>query len=378
MISNAQLINYYPKYQYLDDLLSKTGCKKINFFIDLKGCCQSLYQEWAIRYIVDQTRGSTHVDCSVFGAFLEFISFHKQYVKKRNIKADFYVFYEHGDSAYHKNIDKNYKANRGLTDFFDLDEIYKDTFFKVFTKNLNTIERVGNKLPNVHIYRLEWLEADFIPYYLLNYVIKDQPENLNIIYSMDKDMLQCLKLDRTYQYFRHPTHHTWVNKDNIYKHHLKDETLKEIDCEYFPVLLAILGDSSDNIPKYVDGVGNKMFIQHIYPNLEKMCGTPDEMYKNLKENNRLFKINSYGNKYIDKVLQNEKDIIKNFRLTSFRLLSEYLDGQFPLEILEKKKIIWNVTSNTQKINQAVILYNALQTIGLGDLVTENTISSLFW
>ncbi len=54
--SPSQLVNYYPKYEYLDGLLSATSLKKMNLFIDFKGCCQSLFQEWSVNMILENTK----------------------------------------------------------------------------------------------------------------------------------------------------------------------------------------------------------------------------------------------------------------------------------------------------------------------------------
>ena len=67
----SQLINYYPKYAYLDAILSATGKKKMTIIVDLKGCMQALYQEWAMRYVIEQSRGTKYVDPSIFSAFLK-------------------------------------------------------------------------------------------------------------------------------------------------------------------------------------------------------------------------------------------------------------------------------------------------------------------
>ena len=165
--NSSQICCYYPKYLYLDNVLSTTGKRKLNLFIDLKGCMQSLFQEWAIRYIVANSQDASMVDSSIFASILEFLAFHKQYAKKRDIELTTYLFYEHGKSSYHLNIFDKYKANRRVGDFFGLDEAQKDLFFKVLNRNLFVIKQVCSKLPNVNVISLDYLEADFIPWYLM-------------------------------------------------------------------------------------------------------------------------------------------------------------------------------------------------------------------
>lgn len=378
----AQLFNYYPKYAFLDNELVKSSKKKINFYVDFKNCCQSLYQEWAIRYIVDQTQGATQIDCSVFGSFLEFLSFHKTYLKKRGIEGKFYVFLESGKSQYHLNIDKNYKCKRGITDMFNLPALYLDTFMKVFTQNINTIYKVGNKIPGVNIFKLDFFEADFIPYYIMNYINKDENDSLNMIYSTDKDMMQCLGKDNTVQYFRHFMKHKFISRNNMYRHYFKlkdEEELEEIDPLYFPLLLSILGDDGDGVSKHPNfkGLGTKTFIDQIYRNIPLLVGTPQKMYANYKENKKIFSIPSSDNKWVNKLLEAEDHIVKNMRLTSFEIISDYIEGQFPTNILEKRKYIWEIAKNQNKIREGIVLESAMKAQNLDGLISQQSLYSLF-
>lgn len=77
-----QLVNYYPKYKYLDDIISATEKDVLNLFIDLKGCMQTLYMEWGIKYVLEQSRGK-YADPTIFSSILQFIQFHKNYAKKK-------------------------------------------------------------------------------------------------------------------------------------------------------------------------------------------------------------------------------------------------------------------------------------------------------
>ena len=100
--SSSQMFSYYPKYEYLDNVLALSERKKIKLYIDFKSCAQALFQEWAVKQIINQSQGTRTVDTSLFFATLEFISFHKQYAKKRNIDIDFYFFMESGKSSFNQ------------------------------------------------------------------------------------------------------------------------------------------------------------------------------------------------------------------------------------------------------------------------------------
>ena len=72
-MSTNQILNYYPKYEDLDYIASTSGKKKINLFIDLKGCAQSIFQEWTVKLFLEQSRGCRQIDCSYFYSLLESI-----------------------------------------------------------------------------------------------------------------------------------------------------------------------------------------------------------------------------------------------------------------------------------------------------------------
>jgi len=372
----AQLINYYPKYSYLDSILSATGKRKMTIFVDLKGCMQSLYLEWAIRYVIEQSRGTKYVDSSLFSSFLEFISFHKQYAKKRDIELDMIFFFENGRSEYHEQIHPDYKGDRKNKDFFGIDATSIDLFKRVLNKNLVVIEKVGNKLPGVSVVKLDYMEADFMPWYLAKHVIEDYDKAINVIYSVDKDMLQCID-SNTVQFYKHYKVVRVIGPKNVYSHYMKKPLDWEyIDPEFFALYLAVDGDMGDNF-KGIKGIGpSKMEV--IFPILTEMCGSMEEIAKNIREGNSIFiKDSGTNNKFIDKVVAEENIVVRNLKLASYRLLSEYVNNGYSLVNVKRQKYMIETVNNTEKIENANILYEALGTIGMKSSLQEETASNIF-
>ena len=64
--NNPQMLSYYPKYEYLDNLLSCNQKKHINIFIDVKGCITGIYQEWCVRHIINSSNTSKHLNLDLF------------------------------------------------------------------------------------------------------------------------------------------------------------------------------------------------------------------------------------------------------------------------------------------------------------------------
>jgi len=377
--STSQFFSYYPKYEYLDNVLSLTNRKKLNLFIDVKGCAQALFQEWAIKHILEHSKGTTSVDTSLFSAVLDFIAFHKTYAKKRQIDLNMYFFMESGKSSYHLEIYKEYKAQRGLSDMFGLDLASRELFFQILDKNYHVIDKVTNKIPKVCFIRLQYLEADFVPYYLMNHILpKEDIENsANIIYSTDKDMLQCLDGTNKFQFYRHSKNVKMLTQKDIYEHWLKKDLKVNESAEWFPMALSIIGDSSDGF-KGVDGIG-PVKILNVFDDVMTLCGrSMKNVYENIKEKKSIFNT-TYCAKDpgLQKIMRDHDIIVRNLKLASFKLLSDCVMGGFPLDMIDKQKQIKESIENTYKCTGASIMVNALNKAGLMGVVTENTVANLF-
>lgn len=369
----SQLINYYPKYQYLDDILVASGKKSMTIYVDLKGCMGSLYQEWAAKYIIEQSRNCT-ADPSIFASVLEFISFHKTYAKKRHIDLKMIFFYESGESEYHTKLLKTYKSNRDLASFFDLDTTSIELFNKVKNKNFELIDKVCNKIPDVSVIRLMYVEADFIPWYVSKRVLKDV-DDVRVIYSLDKDMLQCLDKN-TYMFYKHYKTHKIIDHTNVYNHYFKTEVDWSANPELFFMVLAIDGDVADCF-KGVHGVGTKSLIAS-FPTLLQYVGSAERIIENVKAGKSIFdKDIGTNDKFVRKIMDNEEIVVRNIKLASYRMLADYIDSGYPLVNIERQKQISEKVLNDQKIRNGSVLYEALDKMGMNNLITENSVYNLF-
>jgi hypothetical protein len=371
-----QVMNYYPKYSYLDDIISVSGKKTLNIYIDLKGCLQTLYQKWAIEYLLTRSRSENVIDTTVFLSVVEFIAWHKIYAKKRDINIKFFFFFESGKSSYHLNIHSDYKKNRSVADFFGLDDASRDLFFKILDKNYHVIEKICSRIPDVSIIRLKFLEADFVPYYLINRVLTNADDSAHVIYSMDKDMLQCLNKSNIFQFYRHYKQVKTITSKDIFSHFLK--TNEEFEPEWFELVLAIIGDVSDDF-KGVPGVGAISLLK-VLKQVISLCGSMEKVYLAIKNKQSIFDkspiYNVNSKTILGKIINSEDIIIRNLKLLSFRILSDELDGGFPTYMNEQKKIILDNVNNQNKIPNASVLLNALEKSGMQH-VSEQSIVNLF-
>lgn len=380
----SQFFSYYPKYEYLDKLLSLNPKKHLNIFVDVKGCSPALFSEWAVKYIIEDSKQSKHLNMSYFAGVIDYIAWHRHYCQKRDLTLDIHFFMEQGKSVYHNSVYKEYKSNRILSDFFGLDLADQEYFKKVMDLNYNLLEYTVNKIPHCSFYKLKYVEADFIPWYLLEYLIpkEEQEESINLIYTRDKDMLQCLKFPNTYQYYRAQWHETTslITPKSLLRHWAKLKENVELDrvAEWFPLFLSMLGDTSDSIPG-IKGVGNKVIIKFLNEIVSTYGGDPDKMYDTVMNGTDVLSESFKYTKSITsrKIFGNHDILKRNMKLISFRALSEWINGGYPLQTVETKKYIETIYNNKEKLKDFKVILNALNSKGLTGILNETSLERCF-
>lgn len=336
----SSLLSYYPTYAILDEIVSYGNYKKLNIFIDLKNNLQTTYMEHAIVNIVESSKSSKYMDTSIFSSLISFLSFHKIYGMKRGIDVSFIVFFESGDSFYHKNISKKYKISRKIDNLYGLEREDRELFFNVLQSNFRLIENACNKMPSIKVIRLPNLEADFIPYYLLSRKKVQYDGTVgHIVYSNDHDLHQCAAKD-SYIFSKSAKTKKIVKPGNIMKLFLKKPN--DIDDIYLPLAMAVVGDPGDDVDG-IKGVGPARFLE-IFPQLQAMTGDMKTIYKKVENGDDLFDNipQKIQNKYLGKVVDaelNDRRISDNLKLVSFELISRALDNPSKTEMIGKRKLI---------------------------------------
>lgn len=380
--SNPQLLSYYPKYEYFDNILSKTCKDKINIFVDLKGCATGIYQEWCVRHIINSSKIERHLNLDIFSSVLYFIAFHKRYAANRNLKFKIYFFMEQGKSKYHLNIYDKYKANRANSDFFGLDTKSREEFFSILDKNYGLCEYVVNKIPDCSFYCLKYCEADFIPWYLMKHKIPQEnlKQSINVVYSRDKDMLQCLEFDNSYQFYKGNNKVEFITEKTLFNHHVKIDDNNEIKnaAKWFPLFLALCGDTADGVPG-VFRLGPKNVYKNFDVILKAFNNDPELMYKRIMNGDNIITESwEYSSTETLKKIFGNPDIAKrNMKLVSYKALSDYVNGGYPTEAIEIKKYIDKIWDNNVKLSSYKILWDNLNKKGLSDIIDQRVIEECF-
>ncbi len=336
----SSLLSYYPTYSLLDEIRSYGNYKTLNIFIDLKNTLQTTYMEHAIVNIVEASKKCKYLDTSVFSSLISFLSFHKIYGIKRGVNTNFIIFFETGQSYYHKNIDKQYKISRRIDDLYGLDREDRELFYGVLQANYQLVEKACNKMPGLKVIRLPNLEADFVPYYVLTRGLIPKGNGIgNVVYSNDHDLWQCLDED-VYIFFKAAKTKKIYKQGKVMSMLLKRDVT--IPDEYLPLAMSIIGDSGDDITG-VKGIGPVGFIQ-VFDQLVALTGNMDFIYNKVEKGQDLIDPipPTLSNKKLKTIVDAEvknKTISKNLKLISFELLSRAIDNPMTTEMIDKRKLI---------------------------------------
>jgi len=283
--------------------------KRINFFIDLMSISKGFYNKDVV--LVEIGRYATEGKPSqiLIEELKEFLN--NLYFQFKIYDPFFILFYDDGICTQQTAIDSTYKSGTNSKLIVDHDNI--ELFRQVKKHYFKEIEEKFNKKDLSKVYYLKEYEADFIPYYCIinNFYDSFDDDVLNIILSVDKDLLQCCEFTNTIQCItsfvpskegRFQIQFDAYDKDNAICY-LKD-TLKRgiLTAKYVPMLLAIAGDKADEIKGIKKGLGPKhafeLIVDYSIPynidgirmNLNNM---PDVIVDNFKKLEKNYKMISF-------------------------------------------------------------------------------------
>ena len=371
----SSLLSYYPNYQILDEITSYGNYKKLNIYMDLKNNLQSTYMEHAIVNIIESSKKSKFMDTSIFSSLISFLSFHKIYSMKRGVDINFFIFFESGQSYYHKNISKQYKISRQIDDLYGLERVDRELFFQVLQSNFKLIEQALNRMPDINVIRLPNLEADFIPYYLLTRGKVNTDGTVgHLIYSNDHDLMQCVGKD-SYIFSKSAKSKKIIKSGTVMSNYLKKEN--NIDDCYLPLAMAIIGDTGDDVVG-IKGIGPSRFIE-IFPQIISMTGDMNNIYDNVENKKPIFNNipSSIVNKHLNAIINEEqinKTITNNLKLVSFELISRALDNPSNTEMIDRRRLIENIVTN-KTVYPLESMKNALDKLGV--FLEESSIDFLY-
>lgn len=415
----------------LNNILSennKNNVDTIHLYIDIKNALTALFIPEIVQEIVENTNSmDTGSDSSIFQSVLFSISAWKKWCFDRKLKLKIFFCSDRGRSNYHKEIIKEYKSNRKITNL--LLAKYDEAFQVIKEKNFELSENICNKIKDTYFISLDFIEGDFIPYYLITRYFKEEKNILHILASNDKDHHQTLCLPNTVMFTKRTkeikfwdrtnilTYFTDINKEtDINKQVEIINKISKIDPEYSSIMLSFCGDSCDNIPG-VSGIGPKrtldMFSDKTF--VENYIGDLNEAIErvhsgglllkeitqsNDTEENKITELSNDTNitppikkvkkpKVIKNTVQElwkkslqENEIVTNaFKVISYELLSKWLEKEDNTSKIKNINYIKDTInkSNIKPIESEEEITNFVNmTKKIKDMkLSENTIKNLF-
>jgi len=357
----------------LDSQLDQIKPDFVNVYVDVKNSAKALYIKEVMAEIVNESLESEKLSSTIFQALIYYGSWWKFYLKQKNIKSRIVFFSDTGESEiYHKEISKKYKQNRvtSKSNYTTLD----DKFATIYRSNLELANNILNRLPGVYYIKLKNLESDFVPEFLKTKLF-NEPNNINIVCSSDKDMLQLLD-DRTYMLFRQNQEDKIVSKTNAILHYSKSAGLKQtpekleqvnkIDFKWLEAMMALVGDSIDDI-EGVDKFGIAKAVDLFSDNetVSKIIGTPDELFNRVVTKNLFFKeevTEEYSKKNklskpIINAIKEQDTAVKAYKLISFKSLVYTLDN---FQTTSRNQIIQEIYTTATKSPETFLEYKTFR------------------
>lgn len=317
------------------DLIKSHDLKSVRVFVDMKNSMKALFIPDVIQEMVMNTETNSTFDSTIAQSVLLYYKRWKAFTESLGVDLHMVVHSDRGESMYHKSILKTYKHSRSITKSGVLSAAQLEQFNDIKYRNSDLIETICKYTPKLDFVYLKFLESDFVPYYYLTRLHKGEDDVLNVIISTDKDMYQILPMKRTIQLFEMGGESRIVSRNTIFYEYAKIrnsdpkrpvELVKDIDPWLISATMAVVGDSSDDVPG-IKGIGNLSAIKAVADkeNTEKLIGSAGEVHKRIKAGGSFFK-DDYNDKYSygawDKVFKKcEFETCNEICTTAYKLIS---------------------------------------------------------
>lgn len=339
---NMTPMPYLCKYSILDnlfkDLLESDKC--FNIYFDTKNVIAQIHNPHEQQRLMQSFNNQS--DPFILARSIIVLANHwMRYFKKHNKNCNIFFFDDRGTSTYHMGLSKTYKANRKIARHkiaidLQLPKDFSDRFEYYYDQSILGLKKLFNITPSVFYFDLKDLESDFIPKFIIEefYTSKGvKNENYyHILVGNDKDMLQLINDNRTYQFRKHFTdkEFTLISEDMVMEEFTKYENIQPYQlksAKFIPLILALAGDTIDGI-KGIYRQGYKS----IYKYIDKLYQSKIITEEDYKAESFIFKIKEYSkinpsmmsDVLTKSILSNEDLILNNYKLTSFDEIYEWL------------------------------------------------------
>lgn len=317
-------MNYYIKYQLkyslILEMLQKLKKKRINFFIDLQSITKGFYNKEVVLIEIGRYATEGKVSDILIQELRNFLN--GLFLQFKMYDPFFVLAYDDGYCKQQKVIDPTYKSGRSTIELIVDNDQEVQLFRQIKKYYFEKIETLFTKKDISKVFYLREYESDLIPYYcVVNGLFdSDQDDVLNVILSVDKDLLQTCEFTNTIQcvtsFVKDQTGRRFniqfdvFDKDNAIQYINKNFRRGILTAKYIPMILSLGGDKADSIPSLTKAPYN--------PDKEKIGDTKAmDLIINNSIPATIEELKWCLNKMPDIIKNNFSYIEKNFKMISF-------------------------------------------------------------
>ena len=261
----VKYIKYPLDYNVLEEILQKLNKKRVNFFIDLMSIAKGFYNKEILYIEINHYIKNRKPSDLLNNELKDYLN--DLYRRFKKFDPFFIIFYDNGLNIQNLTLNPTYKFGRtNLNTILENEEV--QIFKEIKRYYFETIKTKFEKKDISKIFYLEEYESDFIPYFCIMNDFFDSQQNdlMNIILSIDKDLLQTCEFSNTIQCIsqfkadldskKFKIHFGVFDNSNAISYFYKNFRQGLLTAEFIPLMLSISGDKSDAI-KGIKGVGYK-------------------------------------------------------------------------------------------------------------------------
>ena len=302
-------MNRYIKYKIpipaIYEIIKAKHYKNIIFYIDLQSICSGLYNKNNIFFEINHYIENKTISNSFLTEYRDFLN--TLYTKFKFLNPFFITFYDDSKNEQNASLSSSYKFGRTSVKDIIYDDAQLNLHYEIKKYYFSSIEEKFTKEHFGKVFFLHKYESDFIPWFCLseNLYNSCDPNTLNIILSVDKDLLQCCQFNNVIQC----TNKFFPSRDkNKFEITLYDD-LNAVDyihkdsgltSKYIPLILTIGGDSSDKIEglkgyKYTKAIKliKSYNLPHKISDIRQLKIIPDDITNNFKYLETCYKMISF-------------------------------------------------------------------------------------
>lgn len=287
----ATIASRYLKFQIpfgiINSVLNAGNYSNVVFHIDLPSISRGFYNKQTIDIELADYLESQKMPTYFLLESKQFLE--NLFNKFKNYNPKFNIFYDNGNCGQNNGIYNGYKDRSRDRSKLIIEDEHIELYYAIKGYYYEQFEPMFT-IPNFSkVTYLKDYEADFIPYIMLKYNIWNcaNPNVLNIILSIDKDLLQCCQFKNVIQIFT-----LYSNKKiefNVYNDDTAVQQLYakairgQLTSKYIPTILSLAGDKADKIPgipKIGEASAYKLILTHNIPACLTSCfELPEELKK---------------------------------------------------------------------------------------------------